>query len=40
MLIARMGEAAVTGLAGVGGPGAASTYLPEPDVHIATEAKH
>jgi beta-glucosidase len=40
MLIARMGEAAVAGLAGPGGPGAASTYLPEPDVHIATEAKH
>jgi beta-glucosidase-like glycosyl hydrolase len=40
MLISRMGEAAVTGLAGEGSAGAASTYLPEPDVHIATEAKH
>eukprot|EP01051_Picozoa_sp_SAG22_P019534 SAG22_NODE_3639_length_1599_cov_2.704000_1_plen_213_part_10 len=34
MLIARMSEAAVTGLAGQGGPGAASTYMPDPDVHI------
>jgi beta-glucosidase len=34
MLISRMGEAAVTGLAGAGGAGAASTYLPEPEVHF------
>lgn len=39
-LVAAMGVAAVTGLAGPGGPGAASTYLPDPTVHIATEAKH
>ena len=35
-----LGAAAVTGLAGPGGRGAASTYLPDPLVHIATEAKH
>ena len=40
VLISRMGEAAVTGLAGKGGPNGASTYLPDPTIHIATEAKH
>ena len=39
-VIATMGVAAVTGLAGKGGPGAASTYLSDPGVQIATEAKH
>ena len=39
-IVSTMGVAAVTGLAGPGSAGAASTYLPEPDRHIATEAKH
>ena len=39
-IVATMGVAATTGLAGPGGPGAASTYLSAPDRHIATEAKH
>ena len=39
-IVSTMGVAAVTGLSGPGGPGAASTYLAEPERHIATEAKH
>jgi beta-glucosidase len=39
-IVSTMGVAATTGLAGPGAAGAASTYLPEPDRHIATEAKH
>ena len=40
MLVSIMGVAAVGGLAGPGEAGAASTYLADPAVHIATEAKH
>lgn len=39
-LTSAMGVAAVTGLAGPGKPGAASTYLSDPLNQIATEAKH
>jgi hypothetical protein len=40
MLISKMGEAAVTGLAGPGSAGAADTYIADPVSKIATEAKH
>ena len=40
MIIAKLGAAATTGLAGLASAGAASTYITSPSTKIATEAKH
>lgn len=39
-LVSAFGMAAVTGLAGAGGVGAADTYMSSPTTKICTEAKH
>eukprot|EP00036_Acanthoecidae_sp_10tr_P008832 CAMPEP_0182916124 /NCGR_PEP_ID=MMETSP0105_2-20130417/756_1 /TAXON_ID=81532 ORGANISM="Acanthoeca-like sp., Strain 10tr" /NCGR_SAMPLE_ID=MMETSP0105_2 /ASSEMBLY_ACC=CAM_ASM_000205 /LENGTH=786 /DNA_ID=CAMNT_0025053053 /DNA_START=1 /DNA_END=2361 /DNA_ORIENTATION=- len=40
MLLSKLGQAAVTGLAGPGKAGAADEYIADPTTKIATEAKH